>query len=252
MMSHWTITSLRRLLILAALAPASCGGSPQPRLFMLSASQSATLAGSGGETALNAQPGQQLAGMPLPSSGRVGVIVIVPQYLDRPDVMVRTGDYEVVPLKNARWAESLSLTASRVVAADLGAALPNYEFVALPTGVDRRFDYRLAVELSRFDTDALGRAEMAGRWTIADGESERERMSGSFRYAASASATDAGSIAAALSGLLAKLSSEIVPGLQSSRLASRGPRSPGNQAATRGSMQPPLPQAVRQRDRTGS
>jgi uncharacterized lipoprotein YmbA len=167
------------------------------------------------------RPGHALAVAQTPSHRRLGVIVTIPQYLDRPDIMVRTGNYELVPMNGARWAENLSLTASRVLAADLEAALPSYEFMALPTGTDRRFDDRVTVELSSFETNAVGRAEASGRWTIVDGGSDRETMSRQFRYATDVRATDPRSIAEALSALLARVSSEIVPGIEGSLVANR-------------------------------
>ena len=223
-MSRWKPNSLRSLLIVGALALTNCGGSQPPRLFMLSPSVGAGAISDRGSSQadVGVRPGQSLALAQLPSHRRLGVVVTIPQYLERPDIMVRTGNYEMVPLTNARWAEGLSLTASRVLAADLGAALPSYEFMALPTGTDRRFDDRVAVELSGFETDARGKAEISGRWTIVDGRSDRETMSRQFHYAAEASATDPRSIAEALSGLLARVSSEIVPGIESSVLARRG------------------------------
>lgn len=219
-MSAWNLTPLWPLLVLGALTLANCGGSSPPRLFVLSPSPGVISAASGRQADLSVEPGQQVARAHFSPSTTIGVIVTLPQYLDRPEVMVRTGDYEMVPVKNARWAESLPLTASRVLAADLEAALPSYDVAALPSDLDRHFDFRVAVELSSFEANALGKAEMSGRWTIVDSRSEKERLSGHFRRAIQVSATDASSIAAGLSSLLTELSSEIVPGLQSGRIAS--------------------------------
>ena len=134
--------ALRGLAAIFLLALAGCGGSPPPRLYLLS---SATPAPSGNTAAQASSALQGLYRTASSNPPAIGVLVTIPQYLDRPEIMVRSDTYEMRPLADARWAEGLAVTASHAVADDLRALLPGDDIISLPTNIDRPFDYRISL-----------------------------------------------------------------------------------------------------------
>jgi hypothetical protein len=142
------------------------------------------------------------------------VAVTVPQYLDRSEIMVRTDAFELKPLPDATWAEDLARTASRTLAEDLNRLAPQYDVVAWPNRFERPVTYHIDVNLSHFEMDNSSQVVIAGRWTIVDNTTARERASANFQYAASVAAPDPTLIVGTMSGLLGSVSSEIAAELE--------------------------------------
>ena len=141
---------------------AACS-SPQPRLYLLNAGP----VQQGQRAALAAASDRARQDVSAPLFGiKAGLSVTIPEYLDRPDILVRSNGNELTPLPKSRWAEDLSITTSRVMAADLAAALPGADIVAWPTRVARAINFRIAVDLTKFESDAFGTVEIEGRWTL--------------------------------------------------------------------------------------
>jgi hypothetical protein len=191
--------------------------SPQPRLYLLNAGP----VQQGQRAALAAAPGQARRDVSASVSGvKAGLSVTIPEYLDRADILVRSNGNELTPLPEARWAEDLSITTSRVMAADLAAALPGADIVAWPTRVERAINFRIAVDLTKFESDADGTVEIEGRWTLLDSRSDATRAGGRFRHTKIIQNVDAKTMVGAMSDLLAITSTEIATQLQMLRLAS--------------------------------
>lgn len=203
-------------LLSLAVGLAACS-SPPPRLYLLNAeqvqqSQHAEISGSRDQARRDvATP---------PTAIKAGLSVTIPDYLDRPDMVVRSNSNELAPLPDARWAEDLSITTSRVMASDLSAALPGADIVAWPTRVERSINYRIEVDLTKFESDASGTVEIEGRWALLDSLSGATRASGRFHHTKIAENVDAQTMAQAMSFLLAMTSGEIATQLQTLRLAS--------------------------------
>lgn len=153
-------------LVVASLA--ACQSSPS-RLYLLNAQAAASP-----ETVAIAMSAFPASGLRLPvtpaavSASAIGVAVTVPQYLDRTDVVERTGGNELTTSPDVQWGEDLSVDAARVLAEDLAAELPSVDFIMLPSRSRRLLDYEVDVELTRFETDATGRATARGWWSISN------------------------------------------------------------------------------------
>lgn len=203
-------------LLLGTLALGGCGNSPPPKLFLLNGAVN----GSAGYAEASVGSGSARSATPSSRSATsIDVDVVIPQYLDRPDIMIRATNYELAPLPNARWAEGLAVTASRALADDLRLALPAYKVSSSPSGSGPSDGYRIAVELANFEADNGGTVVLAGKWSIIDVATGRERQSFYFRNTAKAAAVAAQPIAEAMSGLLAQLSSQIARQIETLRIA---------------------------------
>lgn len=208
-----------RMTLLALLALSGCSQPTPEKLFLLNAGVTAASNANPTQGPHLAQEGRMSRGA-ASSSLKIGVIVAVPAYLDRPEIMVRTGSYELAALQNARWGEGLSITAARALADDLQTLLPNQDVFGLPAA-QRSFDYRIRVELGKFESDTAGNVEAAGRWVVIDDGTDKERAGAPFQYDGTASPGDPKSIAGALSNLLLKVAADIGTELQKPQLANR-------------------------------
>src|SRR5512132_2338555 len=134
--------------LLLALFIAGCAGSPPTHLYTLSAAPAA-----------DTRPPQS------PAVVAVGP-VISPDYIDRPQIVTRKGAYQLELATYDQWGAPLYDMLPRVLVEDVGLRLPSDRVVAFPQIGDASFDYRIAVDVSRFDVDATGEATLAARWQL--------------------------------------------------------------------------------------
>jgi len=92
-----------------------------------------------------------------------------PGYLKRPEVVTRVDSDRLELSQENRWAEPLDSNFQRVLAQDLSRALSTQRVVLFPWFGNPRLDYRVEVQVHRFDTDAEGRSELSANWLIRDG-----------------------------------------------------------------------------------
>jgi len=145
-------TAAKLAFIAGAVATlAACSGSTPTRFYMLSSV---------------ADPA------PLGASSTVSTLVIalgpvsVPSYVDRPQIVTRESANAVQLGTFDHWAGALEDMIPRVLADDLAARLPGDRIVSFPRAVAPTFDYRVAVDLGRFDVNSEGEAVIAASWQI--------------------------------------------------------------------------------------
>lgn len=92
--------------------------------------------------------------------------VQMPDYVDRPQIVTRQSDYQLALAENDYWAAPLDDLVPRVLVEDLQRRLPGSRVVGFPQVAGPNFNYRVAVDIGRFDVDANGIATIAARWQI--------------------------------------------------------------------------------------
>jgi len=111
---------------------------------------------------------------PAPASSEGPALVIalgpvsLPSYIDRPQIVTRGSGNAVELGTFDHWAGNLEDMIPRVLAADLAAELPGDRIVAFPAVVPPTFDYRIAVDVARFDVSPEGAATVAASWQFYD------------------------------------------------------------------------------------
>ncbi|MGE3481464.1 MAG: membrane integrity-associated transporter subunit PqiC [Gammaproteobacteria bacterium] len=93
--------------------------------------------------------------------------VLVPDYLDVTDILVRGAGNVVVPSTTGRWGERLSVGMTRALARSLAQRLPNVTVIATPPA--ERPDRQVLVEIETFEPRADGTVVLVGRWRVLDG-----------------------------------------------------------------------------------
>lgn len=131
----------------AASVLAACGSSPAPRLYTLDASAPGA---SGAATGLSVYVGP----------------VAVPDAVDRPQLVVRTGANEVVVLDGHRWAEPLKVAIGRVLAAKLSRDLGTPHVGAFPGTALADAAFRVQVDVQRFESAPESAVVLEAVWSV--------------------------------------------------------------------------------------
>jgi len=146
--------------------------------------------------------------------------VSIPAAVDRPQIVVRMGPNQVRLDEFNRWASPLQNNIARVVAENLVAMLGTPRVTVSPQTLSADADYRVAIEVQRFES-ALGEAAtLDAVWTVTrtkDGKAETGRTT--LREPSPDKGFDA--LAAAHSRAVARLSQDIADAARA--LARSGP-----------------------------
>jgi uncharacterized lipoprotein YmbA len=153
--STWTTTSARmtsRLLagaIVLIMTAGACASAPPERLYALSS-------------------GVRGAAFPARSPARSVVVApaVLPEIVDRPQLVLRTDENRIALLEQQRWAEPLRLGISRVVAEDLGQLLGTWRVSTRDEAIGNP-DCRVSLDVRRFDTTRAGATvRVQTLWTV--------------------------------------------------------------------------------------
>ena len=196
---------LRRPLgLLLALLVAGCAGSPPVNLYTLSAVGLPS-------TDIRVPPST-------PAVVAVGPVTL-PDYIDRPQIVTRKSAYQLELAAYDQWAAPLYDMLPRVLVEDVGLRLPSDRVVAFPQIGDASFDYRIAVDVSRFDVDATGEATLAARWQLYARSTAQALLVADETLQRRIEGQGYDAYAAALSGVLADLGDRIAREVNSARAA---------------------------------
>ena len=135
--------------------------------------------------------------------------VVMPKYLDRPQIVQRAGDNQLLLAESHRWAEPLANNFTRVLAENLAATIPVDQVAVYPWSRTTRVDYQVSVDVMRFDADTNGNAVLSSDWKVLETESNEVIAMKRSTFSEAALATDYAAIVAAQSRLLAAFAREI-------------------------------------------
>jgi len=196
---------LATIILLCALM-AGCGTTAPPRYYTL-----ATVPPGAGAPATAVTPARIVVGP-----------VNLPDYLDRRPIVTRDSAYAVHLATNDYWAAPLQDTVPRILVADLSARLPADRVESFP---ELASDYRIAVDIDRFDTDADGLATLTARWRIYGKTGAQALQSGEVTLQQQGDAADYQAGTAALSATLGDLADYLTQALM--QLRAQAPRAIG-------------------------
>lgn len=157
-------------------------------------------------TAAEAQSAGALS-TPSPAVG-IGPVVF-PAYLDRPEIVLRTGGNELNYAGTDRWAEPLKTAFNRTLAENLSIMLPTDRTVIHPWPRSIVLDYQVIVDVTRFDADAGGTVILTAAWELVRSSVSTVMQRSKATYTEAASSTDYAAIVAAQSRAVERLSLDI-------------------------------------------
>src|SRR5262245_47311688 len=167
-MDHRAVITIRLLLGLAASAGlASCAVSDPTQYYTLGGAAAASSPGGSAEsTAGGSTPLRSVA-----ATGALGIgvgPVIMPGYLDRIQIVTRTGADTVQITMFHRWAEPLEDGIVRILADEIAARVPTEQVVMVPWRglVHRDLQYQVVIAVLRFDGRPGANVTLDTRWRI--------------------------------------------------------------------------------------
>jgi len=150
------------------------------------------------------------------SSLGVGPIVL-PRYLDRPEIVTRVGPNEVKPAVFDYWAGSLSNQFQSVLAQNLQTLVHPDRVQMYPWYSGTAPELVAEVDVQRFEPSSDGRAELVARWRVRKGSALGTLRAGESTLTRPLSGSDADAVAQALSGLLDDFSRELAEAILAAR-----------------------------------
>ncbi len=172
---------------------------------------------------------------------RVGVGPLrMPGYLDRPEMVVRIEANQVAPVPGARWGEPLAKSVLTIFGDDLGFRVGASEVLLFPWWTNQRIDYKVSVEVIRFEAEAgssasalaadgapaEGNVRLWARWWVDPGAVGAPDFGSEYDRRRPVAVTDGDAIARTMSVLLDDLATEIASAIGGHKVG-RSPASAG-------------------------
>ena len=184
--SRATLAALATLLLAGCIGAAS----PQSRYFIVETAHA------------------DAAGADAPLSQTVVVAPVrLPEYLDRPQMIIRRGGGEIQLQEFSRWIEPLDRNLARVIARDL-ASLLSLDKIPTPDST-RNPDLEISVEVLAFDAYANGDMTLSAQWLITSTRERAVIASGIANLEGFSSPGDYGELAEEMSRMIGVLTAEI-------------------------------------------
>ena len=131
----------------------------------------------------------------------------IPDYLNRPQMVVAISDNQYQLSEEHRWAERLDQNISLALAKFLPSQLGSNRIVRYPWAQRQIVDYQVSIDIIEFNIDALGRSRLTAQWLIK--RKDQSDISRRFDYQVPASTTDYDVMVSAQSACLTKLGQDI-------------------------------------------
>ena len=190
---------MKRLVILVASLATACslvgGGGAKESFYVLSGPDTAPPASSAGGPVIYVGP------------------VAVPESVDRAPMVLMNSANQVELTEEHRWAEPLKTAIARVVGEHLMRLLGTTRVMSSRVGTGSDVDYRIALDVQRFDSSLAQGASVEVLWTITGKRANPPRSGRSSVREPATAATPEG-VAAAHSKALARVASDIAAAMR--------------------------------------
>lgn len=130
-------------------------------------------------------------------------------YLHRPQIVTRYGVHGMTAHEFDRWGEPLRQHLQNLISHNLAILFPAVREVQYPWPGDTKMDYRLNINVKRFDTNAEGITQLDVYWTLSDAENQHIYFSRHSHYETSAMNLQMQSIVNAMNVLVSSYSTEM-------------------------------------------
>lgn len=93
----------------------------------------------------------------------------LPQYLDRPHLVIRSGDNRLKILQSHQWGGNLRKDMMRTLAINLSQLLQTPNVTIAPHRSATQGDYRVTIEILKFEKDTDNRVKLTAQWQLTSG-----------------------------------------------------------------------------------
>ena len=144
--------------------------------------------------------------------------VHLPEYLNRPQIVTRTGRYKLDVAEFDRWAAPLDAVFSRVLAENLSILLKTDRIYIYPWDTSRSLDYQVPIEIIQLDGNVPGDADLLVRWSLLKEGKETRIIQKKFHSGKPIAGQGYSGLVTAMSLELVDFSREIADAILSERL----------------------------------
>jgi len=177
-------------MIMSVLLLSACGTSPKTNFYMLSSER-------------DVESYTQ-------DSVSVGVWKVnLPDLIDRPEIVTRTGVYTIELADFHRWAGGLESNVSLLVADELSHNLKTGHVDVSPWSSYRKFDYQVKVHVRKFDGELGGESILEGAYIVLNGKGNKKILENTFTFKEKLKGTKYSDMAEAMSNLVIQLAEKI-------------------------------------------
>ncbi len=177
------------VLLLVSLLSA-CGTSPKTNFYLLSSD-------SGIESDKN-------------GGAAIGLWKInLPELIDRPEIVTRTGPYTIELADFHRWAGSLVNNVSLLIAEELSHNLNTGYVTVSPWPSYRKLDYQIKVFIREFTGTLGGESKLEGAYIILNGKGNKKVLDVNFALKEKINGKEYSDMVSAMSRLVIRLSAQI-------------------------------------------
>ena len=150
--------------------------------------------------------------------------VAFPAYLDRPQIVLRSGGNQLNYADSHRWAEPLKAAFSHTLSENLSILLPVERTVIYPWSRSTLLDYQVIVNVTRFDADVAGTVILTADWEIIRSSDTKTMGQDKETYTETAGSNEYPAIVAAQSRAVEQLSRSIAAAINRSASLADLPR----------------------------
>jgi len=187
---------MRLVLAVVSLQLVACGPSEPPRITYVL-----------GEPAAGIEESEFLSGRPAIEVKQV----LMPDYLDGSDIVIRRPGNVLQPSPTGRWAERLSLGTTRALADGLARRLP--EFVVTTSAQDPPQPCQVLVNVDSFERNADQPVVLVAQWRILRGAARQALAGERVSLTESVTGSDDATLVAAMSRAVDDLAGRIAAGI---------------------------------------
>jgi uncharacterized lipoprotein YmbA len=140
--------------------------------------------------------------------------VRIPEYLNQPKIVTRGGGNQLKLAEFDQWSEGLNVNITRVLAENLSVLLCTKTVAIFPWRGGIPLDYRIELDIQRFDGHLGGDVSLDGWWRLLSGDGKTLLQSKRTSVSESAGGGDYESLVLAQSRTLEKLSHEVAEAIK--------------------------------------
>lgn len=142
------------------------------------------------------------------SKTRIGIgPVDLPEYLDRPHLMIRTGASTLQASKNHRWAAPLDSIITDALKQNLALRLPDADISSYPWDARRHVDRQFIISVHQFIA-SNHEVELSGRWRLFNRNS-KQLKSDNFSYSVPIESIAADAVVNGMAIAISRLSDDL-------------------------------------------
>jgi hypothetical protein len=135
--------------------------------------------------------------------------ILLPELLNRPQIVTRTSPNTVRMADFSQWAEPLEKSIPRVLSQNLARLTGTDKVTVSPWPTPTAFDLMVEIAVIRFEGNTAGEVSLVARWRLLRSNGSEAHPLQESRYAESATDRSTETMVAAMSRTLASLSGDI-------------------------------------------